>query len=425
MPCSGFDTVWMFLSVLLALIGYAVTRTWREHVSGLVTLENMVAICLAISRVGTGFECSKNPRSFPGEFDNVGRRRDVPNGRPGAPCSRHCVRCPMAGCEVEFCSSRHKVVSYLNHLTAFRRKRPCLTPFLWNQNQLNSLTPRFPAWSPVFFQGIDSILKFKAAKAGPDRRSTKILPQFEAPEIVFIKVSKSPWEVKDLFCFVLSRNIGEGKGIDAELRDVWDASGSSRILSPNCSFQWNSPFQGSLEVLHLSYSHVLNGFKRHLWPLSRCGMSKNAASRSVRVTESATWVGARPSLMTSTKTVRGFGFWEVQVATGHIGHTRFTRFFDLPGWDGWDYMLCCYVHHCASLSLKASESHFFSFQIVLQKLCALVCTVNRTHEFLADNLMVTQPCGCTDVWPRSYLAWACLGPQPIQYNPTRYCPHHW
>ena len=45
----------------------------------------------------TGFECSNNSQLKPGEFNNDGQRRDVPKGRPGAPCLRHSVRCPSAG----------------------------------------------------------------------------------------------------------------------------------------------------------------------------------------------------------------------------------------------------------------------------------------------------------------------------------------
>ena len=120
-----------------------------------------------------------------------------------------------------------------------------------------------------------------------------------------------------------------------------------------------------------------------------------------------------------------FGF-----GTGHIGHTPFTlvtrcpecsQVFDLPGCDRSDV---CYVLLCDAMCIYVTESQVVFLIVVLFKfrrqwqLCSLVHS-NRTHEFLADNLMVTKHCGGTDVWCRSYLA-ACLGPQPIQYNPRNH-----
>ena len=119
---------------------------------------------------GTSFECSRNSRSFPGEFDNVGQRRDVPNGRPQAPYSRRCVRFPIAGCEVEFCSGLKKSYHILIILYMFSKEKS----MFWHlscETKANSTFPRFLAWRLVSFcQGIDSILNFqavKAAKAGP------------------------------------------------------------------------------------------------------------------------------------------------------------------------------------------------------------------------------------------------------------------
>ena len=100
------------------------------------------------NRCATGFECSNNSQLKPGEFNNDGQRRDVPKGRPGAPCLRHSVRCPSAGVRglSLFVIRDSHLVSFiliildLLQLTLkakkFWVKKPMFLYTLWNQNQL-------------------------------------------------------------------------------------------------------------------------------------------------------------------------------------------------------------------------------------------------------------------------------------------------
>ena len=200
--------------------------------------------------------------------------------------------------------------------------------------------------------------------------------------------------------------------------------GSEWLVRDDFGIKFLVTFSG-LYTFHLHSSHYI-GCSQHVW-LSRCGMSKDAADQWVRVTE---WL----SLGCCEGTIDDFdkdgapvcfGVWHILV--GHIGHTPFTLFtrcpecsqvFDLPGCDRWDV---CYVLLCASMWPKAFFFHCCSLQIpsTVTNFVHFLVHSNPTHEFLADNLMVTKHCGGTDVWCRSYLA-ACLGPQPIQYNPRNH-----
>ena len=122
-----------------------------------------------------------------------------------------------------------------------------------------------------------------------------------------------------------------------------------------------------------------------------------------------------------------FGVWHILV--GHIGHTPFTlitqckecsQVFDLPGLWSLRCMLCIAMCIYVTESQVVFQLLFSSNSVDSDNFVHFLVHSNPTHEFLADNLMVTKHCGGTDVWCRSYLA-ACLGPRPIQYNPR----NHW
>ena len=180
-----------------------------------------------------------------------------------------------------------------------------------------------------------------------------------------------------------------------------------------------------LYTFHLHSSHYI-GCSQHVW-LSRCGMSKDAADQWVRVTEWLSSVAVRAPSMTLTKMVRQFVLGLAHTCRAHRAqaihfiHTMPRMQSSLCSSGLWS--LRCML--CIAMCNYVTESHFFSLlfssnSVDSDNFVHFLVHSNRTHEFLADNLMVTKHCGGTDVWCRSYLA-ACLGPRPNQYNPR----NHW
>ena len=105
-------------------------------------------------------------------------------------------------------------------------------------------------------------------------------------------------------------------------------------FGPNffASFRWNSifTFSGdfggpSFDSSIRSFNH-LHAFSQHVWPMSRCGMSKGAlaATQATRL-----WPRRCAGLAQGT----------------HDSHDAQSPVFDLPACDHWDV---CYVMLCAS-----------------------------------------------------------------------------
>ena len=173
-------------------------------------------------------------------------------------------------------------------------------------------------------------------------------------------------------------------------------------------------FRQKLKILHLIlYIHLI------LWIFTCLAVwRRGVAYQKVPQIDEHWWPSHLPRLLRGhhqrlwPRRCAGF----VLGVAHRTGHTRFTpcpecsRVFYLPACDNWHVYAMWEIYHWKParffmlLSSNSVDSDNFVQYFVVHS--------NRTHEFLADNLMVTKHCGGTDVWYRSYLA-ACLGPLPI------------
>ena len=286
--------------------------------------------------------------------------------------------------------------------------------------------PGFPAWSPVFYRGIESRLNFqsaKAAKAAKAGHSLKHLTISIHQRCQSLKVWKSEFSWATLVKALTPKQhamqeFSEKFGTQVTRRWFWAQS----LASFGHEIHRFSAWKAFIWVIHM----CIKQGKRPVNGMFGSGRGvvcekSDQQGRSSHLHGLVLVHGHRWRLW-PRRCAGAFGVWGClgcHVATGQgtddsqdsQGQNAIKSLIFLIFWVGITemYAMLLFASICASLSLKA---WFVSFQSLLRQLCEL--------EFLADKLMVTQPCGCTDVWPRSYLAWTCLGPQPISHG-----PHHW
>ena len=145
------------------------------------------------------------------------------------------------------------------------------------------------------------------------------------------------------------------------------------------SFRWNRGFWRSFIwfiYIYISFTFI----SQHVWPTSRCGMSKDAADQWVRVTEWLSSVAVRAPSMTLTKMVRQFVLGLAHTCRAHRAQAiHFIHTMPRKQSSLWSsgvvitemYAMYCYVHlcdrkpgcffNCCSLQIRSTVTILFTF----------------------------------------------------------------